>query len=121
MKKINFTPNVTTLSGIIEHFYMNPQYYESNYGCLTRFEPFWNTLSYADNEHYKGWYIKCAIVDVNMETGIQESYDTIWFDIKPYKDMTKVICQLGDGKIRFEIAGNLPKVMRGKEKEYERV
>lgn len=106
-----------TLAGIKENFYMNPKYYPSNYGYVIRFEPLWNTLSYADNGEYKGWYIKCAIVEVDPDSGIRQSYDTIWFDIKPYKDTTKVICQISK-HIKFTIDGNIPKVLKGQEKDY---
>lgn len=146
MKKItSYTPNLTTLSGIIENYNINPGYYE-NKNCpwyMTRFEPLWGTMSYTDNttrdlsaiyakhpdwteeqrenlRNIKGWEIKCAIIDVVKETGQRDSYDTIWFDMKGRGDKTIVICQIGKGKIRFEIEGNIPKLLKGKEQPYKR-
>jgi len=143
MKKIVINKNLTTLSGIIENYNLNPGLYQGHCDWIaTRFEPFWGTLAYADNsekdfskvwagknhseetkadiQNYKSWYMKCAIVDINKETNIQEDYSTIWFDLKGRGDKTIVICQLGKGKIRFEIEGNIPKLMKGKEAQYKR-
>lgn len=122
MKKITINPALTTLGAIQENYMANPGLYEStHYDWLaTRFDPFWGTLAYADNEHYKGWYMKCAIIDIEKESGIQHDYSTIWFDLKGRGDKTVVICQLGGGKIRFEIEGNIPKLLKGKEQQYIR-
>ena len=141
MKKICIEKNLTTLQGIIENYILHPNLYQGHYKWIaTRFDPFWRTLSYADNtgkdfskvwegkghtdktkaeiQNYKSWYMKCAIIDINKETNIQEDYATIWFDLKGKGDKTIAICQLGKGSIRFEIEGNIPKLLKGKEKDY---
>lgn len=75
----------------------------------TVFEPFWNTLTYEN----KKCYMKCAIIDINIDTGIQESYDTIWFDLKRYKGNTRAYCQLNKD-IWFEIEGDLINILKEK-------
>lgn len=103
--------DLTTYQGIKENFESYVQYYQNPElpWFRTKFEPFWNTLAKGDD----GWYMKVAIIDIDTDTGIQDSYDTIWFDIKPARNgITKAVCQIGGGQIWFEIEGNLPKVLQ---------
>ena len=122
MELMEHTFKTNTLNGIKQNYIANLPLYKSKHytSIATRFEPLWNTLEYANNEHYTGWFIKVAIVDINIESGVQESYDTIWFDITGRGDTTYVKCQLGKGDIKFTMAGNLPKVMKGNESNYTR-